>query len=73
MTPQDSSQGASTDMHRCIVIPMQCRSVACTEASRRSQQLLYRMAHVNNWYASAFTQGNDLPWNAQTLFGCQCA
>jgi hypothetical protein len=25
------------------------------------------------WRASAFTQGNDLPWNAQTLFGCQCA
>ena len=23
-------------------------------------------------YASAFTQGNDLPCNAQTLFGCVC-
>jgi hypothetical protein len=27
----------------------------------------------NGWDASAFTQGNDLPWNAQTLLGCQCA
>ena len=25
------------------------------------------------WRVSAFTQGNDLLWNAQTLFGCQCA
>ena len=24
-------------------------------------------------YASAFTQGNDLPWNQQTLFGYLCA
>ena len=28
---------------------------------------------LNAWYASAFTRGNDLPRNAQTLFGCQCA
>ena len=25
------------------------------------------------WYVNAFTQGNDLPWNAQTLLACQCA
>jgi len=47
MTPHDACQGASTDLHRCIVIPMLCRSVACTEASCRSQQLLYCMAHQN--------------------------
>jgi hypothetical protein len=47
MTPHDACQGASTDLHRCIVIPMRCRSVACTEASCRSQQLLYCMAHQN--------------------------
>jgi hypothetical protein len=29
--------------------------------------------HTNVWYASVFTQGNDLPWNPQALFGCQCA
>ncbi len=27
----------------------------------------------NVWNVSAFTQGNDLPWNLQTLFGCSCA
>ncbi len=26
----------------------------------------------NGWYASAFTQGS-LPWNLETLLGCQCA
>ena len=26
----------------------------------------------NGWFASAFTQGS-LPWNRQTLLGCQCA
>ena len=26
-----------------------------------------------HWYVNAFTQGNDLPWNAQTLLACQCA
>jgi hypothetical protein len=28
---------------------------------------------LNAWYVTAFTQGNDLPWNAQTVFGCPCA
>ena len=28
---------------------------------------------LNSWYVSAFTRGNDLPRNAQTLFFCQCA
>jgi hypothetical protein len=27
----------------------------------------------NAWYVSAFTVGNDLPTNAQTLLSCQCA
>jgi hypothetical protein len=25
------------------------------------------------WCVRAFTQGNGLPWNAQTRFDCQCA
>ncbi len=32
-----------------------------------------RLAQLNIWYVSAFTRGNDLPRNAQTLFFCQCA
>ena len=27
----------------------------------------------NAWYVTAFTHGNDLPWNAQTVLSCQCA
>ena len=27
----------------------------------------------DRWRVTAFTQGNDLPWNAKTVFGCQCA
>jgi hypothetical protein len=27
----------------------------------------------NGWYVTAFTRGNDLPRNQQTVFGCQCA
>jgi hypothetical protein len=34
--------------------------------------MLKRTAH-NTMYASAFTQANDLAWNQQTLFCCQCA
>ncbi len=29
--------------------------------------------HTEQWYVNAFTVGNDLPTNAQTLFFCQCA
>ena len=28
---------------------------------------------TERWYVNAFTRGNDLPRNAQTLFFCQCA
>ena len=28
---------------------------------------------LNIWYVTAFTQGNDLPWNAQTVLSCPCA
>ena len=28
---------------------------------------------TESWYVTAFTRGNDLPRNAQTLFFCQCA
>jgi hypothetical protein len=38
-----------------------------------SKQLLYRLARADVWYASAFTQANDLAWNCLTLLVCQCA
>ena len=43
-----------------------------------SAESLVSLVSVGDWhtkhvYASAFTAGNDLPANQQTLFGCECA
>src|SRR5450756_555965 len=61
--------GASTQVAPRWPLPGRCslhsRWKGVTHCPRQ------RVAH-KHWDASAFTRGNDLPRNAQTLFGCQC-
>jgi hypothetical protein len=47
--------------------------VRCNHTERPVGSRLSVLAGTHNgWYASAFTQGS-LPWNLETLLGCQCA
>ena len=57
--------------YRLKAVPQPGVFVAFTRAA------CYRLTDVSNGtlnigYVPAFTQGNDLPWNAQTVVGCQC-
>jgi len=52
---------------------------SCPVCSLQSQEWLMgsippsTIGTTERWYVNAFTQGNDLPWNAQTVLACQCA
>ena len=59
-TPRGCKPGASGMTLVCRPTPS---FVSYTPARQSSQQLVYRMAHTDVRYATAFTAGNDLPAN----------
>jgi len=72
MTPHSWKRGASTVLHRCCII---LQPLQAFQFSRRGRYSLLRSSelHTHSWDVSAFTQGNDLPWNHQTLLSCEGA
>src|SRR5713101_7244126 len=50
-----------------------CPGVRCSLFGRLVGSVRFNDWYTKHWRVTAFTRGNDLPRNAQTVFGCQCA